>query len=207
MTVKLKLILLSIIIVIFAIISYFYIDLDLAIFFKNFDKNFVLVFKYITKIGHSTWILVLSLLLYLVYRKSKEQIAKKGLFVFLSIAASGILVDILKIIFSKARPKLYFADGIYGFNFLEFKTQASYYSFPSGHSSTALSLAVALMFLFSKYRIPLFIMGVIVAFSRVVVTAHYLSDTLIGGLIGGLMAYYLYYKYFEKKFNSQKATI
>lgn len=194
---NLKLLVLSILVFIFAVFSYFYLDLDLAIFFKNFDSNIVLIFKYITKIGHSTWILVLSIILYLFYRKTKKTIAKKGLFIFLSVASSGILVDVFKIIFSKARPKLYFSDGIYGFNFLEFKTQASYYSFPSGHSSTALSLAVALMFLFPKYRILILLMGITVALSRVVVTAHYLSDTLIGGLIGGLMAYFLYNKYFS----------
>ena len=189
----------SIVILLFTIISYNYFDLDIAIYFKNSYPTFLYIFKLITKLGYSTWILITSILVFLIYRKTKKNLSQKALFIFSSVAISGLIVDVLKIIFSRARPKLYFAEDLYAFHFLEFKTKAAYYSFPSGHSSTALSFAFALSMLFPKYRVELLLIGVVVAFSRVVVTAHYLSDILAGGLIGIFISYYIYEKYFKAR--------
>ena len=192
----------TIFIALFTLVSSTYFDLDIAIYFKNSDPTLIYIFKLITKLGHSTWILVTSILVYLIYRKTKTILAHKALFIFSSVALSGILVDIMKIIFSRARPKLYFAEDVYAFHFLEFKTKAVYYSFPSGHSSTALSFAFALSMLFPKYRVELMLMGIVVAFSRVVVTAHYLSDIVAGGMIGAFVSYYIYTKYFKERMQS-----
>src|SRR5205823_2457834 len=70
-------------------------------------------------------------------------------FVFVSIAASGIVVNILKAIFGRARPKLLFAHADYYFGWWGF--QADYWSFPSGHAVTIVALAAALYFLWPRW--------------------------------------------------------
>lgn len=177
-----------------------YLDVIVATYFYHLRGSIKEFFsQYVTKLGKSEWILIGSLLIYFFYKKRNITFAYQGLFVFTSVAASGILVNILKVIFSRYRPKAYFQDGSFGFDLFAFKTKYIFNSFPSGHSVTAMGFAVALMLLFPKYRVWAFLFGVIVASSRFVITAHYLSDVLMGGLLGGLISYGLYYGYFKKK--------
>lgn len=183
-----------------AFFSYFFIDLPVAQFFYETHSPIKELFsQYITKLGKSEWILITAIAMYLFYRVKNTSFAQQGLFIFTSIALSGILVNILKTIFSRYRPKAYFQDNLFGFDVFAFKTQYVFNSFPSGHSATAMGLAVALMLLFPKYRILAFLFGVIVASSRFIITAHYVSDVLMGSLLGGLVSYGLYYVYFQKK--------
>ncbi len=195
-----NIVLVTLLVFFFAFISYFYVDLLVAQFFYTWNHPLKKLFsQYITKLGTSEWILVLSLLVYVVYRTKKPFFAQQGLFVFASIAFSGILVNILKTIFSRYRPKAYFQDNLFGFDLFAFKVKYVFNSFPSGHAVTAMGLAIALMILFPKYRIWAFLFGIIVASSRFIITAHYVSDVLVGGLIGGMVSYGLYYTYFQKK--------
>ena len=75
-----------------------------------------------------------------------------------------------------------FDQGRYGFVF--FRTDYKGTSFASGHAVTAFSLALALSFLFPKYRVPLFLAAAAVAASRVLLTAHFLGDVVFGAYIG-----------------------
>src|SRR5439155_12773754 len=105
---------------------------------------------------------------------------------FAAIAVSGILVDLLKVIVGRPRPKLLFSAGNYEFSWIGLS--ADHWSFPSGHAATAAALAAALWCLWPQ-PVLLYIVGAaLVAISRVVVGAHYLSDVVMGGVIGVLVA-------------------
>lgn len=190
----------SLLVLLLALVSYFYVDIVVADYFNHIKGPIKTLFsQYITKLGKSEWILILSIALYLIYRTKKPSLAQKGLFIFASIALSGILVNILKMIFSRYRPKAYFNDNLFGFDLFGFQTEYIYNSFPSGHSVTAMGLAIAMTLLMPKHKIWFLLFGVIVASSRFIITAHYMSDVLVGGLLGGLVSYYLYHKYFKLK--------
>lgn len=103
-------------------------------------------------------------------------------FIFVAIGASGLVVDLLKIVVGRTRPKLMFADGIYDFTW--FGLRADHWSFPSGHAATAAALMTALWCLWPR---PLwfYVAGAgLVAVSRVVTSQHYLSDVVAGAAIG-----------------------
>ena len=102
-------------------------------------------------------------------------------FLFLSIAASGIVVDLLKFIFGRPRPKLLFSSGAYDFTWLSLRPDL--WSFPSGHSATIAALMTALWFLWPQHILFYSLVATIVAMSRVVVGAHYLSDVFAGVLV------------------------
>ena len=57
-------------------------------------------------------------------------------------------------------------------------------SFPSGHAMVAFALAAALTYLSPKGRRLFLVVAWLVAFSRVVMQAHFYSDVLAGGAIG-----------------------
>ncbi|HYM72743.1 MAG TPA: phosphatase PAP2 family protein [Stellaceae bacterium] len=106
-------------------------------------------------------------------------------FLFAACAASGLVVDLLKVIAGRTRPKLLFATGTYDFGW--FGLRADDWSFPSGHAATAAALMAALWYLWPRPW-PLYILGaVLVATSRVVTGAHYLSDVVAGAVIAVLV--------------------
>jgi len=105
-------------------------------------------------------------------------------FLFLSIAASGIVVDVLKVLFGRTRPKLLFQSDLYAFTWLSWRSD--HWSFPSGHSATIVALMTALWFLWPQHLLFYVLVATIVCMSRVVVGAHYLGDILAASLIAVL---------------------
>lgn len=196
----------SLFIVIAAITSYVFFDLPIAIYIHSLKNGSVnKVFKIITELGRSGWILIPSFLIFIIFRRKKEKFAQWALYLFCAVAISGIIVDIIKVIIGRFRPKIYFRDGLYGFDF--FHIDYEYLSFPSGHSATALSAMIAFSIFWPKFRIHFLFAGVVIALSRVVINSHYLSDVLIGSLIGALTSILLYHLYFKGKIDRATQSI
>jgi lipid A 4'-phosphatase len=104
---------------------------------------------------------------------------------FSGIAVSGILVDLLKVVVGRPRPKLLFSSGSYEFSWIGLN--ADHWSFPSGHAATAAALATALWCLWPQPALFYVIGAALIAASRVVMGAHYLSDVVMGAFIGVLV--------------------
>lgn len=58
------------------------------------------------------------------------------------------------------------------------------FSFPSGHTMTAFSIALVLSYFYPGLEWPLFFLAVSIAVSRIVLGMHFLSDVLAGMLLG-----------------------
>jgi undecaprenyl-diphosphatase len=58
------------------------------------------------------------------------------------------------------------------------------FSFPSGHATLAMAMAVVLAFHFPKARSLVYTLAVLIGFSRVYFGVHYLSDVLAGFVLG-----------------------
>jgi len=63
------------------------------------------------------------------------------------------------------------------------------FSFPSGHSITAFSVAMCLSMFYPAAIAGLFFCAVSVAISRVILGMHFLSDVIAGSIIGALLGY------------------
>ncbi len=187
----------SFLLLIFAFFSYFYIDKNLALFFyEHTPKTIHHIFKEITKLGLSEWYILGGGIVYFVCKNSDKIKSRLGLFLALSVIISGIIVDIIKVLVARYRPKAFLHDGLYGFKGFDIGYIVN--SFPSGHSATAFSAFVAFSFIFPKYKYLFFFIAFIVAFSRVVLYHHYLSDVIVGSLIGGLTSVLLYKRMFSE---------
>jgi len=103
-------------------------------------------------------------------------------FFFASVALSGIIADIIKPIFGRARPVELEKDNFYGFHPGNF--HYTFNSLPSGHATTAFAVAFALGALKPSWRPWLLIYAVALALSRVMVNAHFCSDVVGGAAVG-----------------------
>jgi len=188
----------------FAVISYFAFDREIAVYFHN-HPLYPSFFKTITKLGNSKYSIIPSLIIFLISsiaikkfdfkRVKKLQIA--SLYILLSVVISGLIADVIKLIFARYRPPAYILHQNYGFNWFEWGYMVN--SFPSGHSATAFSLFLALGLIFKRALIPFLILAFLVAFSRTAIGVHYLSDVIVGSLIGALTALYLYEKIYKER--------
>jgi undecaprenyl-diphosphatase len=103
-------------------------------------------------------------------------------FIFVAVAASGLIADVLKVLVGRTRPKLLFANGAYDFTW--FGWRADHWSFPSGHATTAAAVAAALWCLWPRPFWLYVAAAALIAVSRVVTGQHYPSDVIAGAAIG-----------------------
>lgn len=93
---------------------------------------------------------------------------------------STAITHFLKWAFGRARPEKDL--GIIHFRFLE-GDDGPFQAFPSGHTTAAVCLALLLGIYFPKARWVFYLWAVVVAFGRIYVDKHWLSDTLAGAAI------------------------
>ena len=181
------------------LLSIAFIDRPVAWYFHGSDPELRATFTFITQFGLGKGYLIVSAGLFLAFRaaaaaSSSERLAASlahnahcALYIFCAVAGSGLVADILKLIFGRARPKLLFANGFYGFTWGA--GQADYWSFPSGHATTMGALVVALYLLWPR-GLPLYLAAaLLVMASRIIINAHYPSDVLAGAALGGAVAW------------------
>ena len=188
-------------VILLCILSYTFADIPTALWSHAFENTLSYdVFSTITFFGHSLSYLVGGLLLFVVFRNRKPSMAYSGLFLFSAVAVSGLSADLVKYIAGRARPTLYFSEGLYGFAF--FHSQYAWISFPSGHSATAFSVAIVLATLYPRWRFAAFFAAALIAFSRIFLAQHYISDVIAGSFLGIFSSILLYNLYFKSKFEA-----
>lgn len=176
-----------------------FIDQPLSEYMRSLDiehKTLIDFFRAYTDIGKGKWyigftgvgIFVCALILRIktvrMHVKLKAQkIGEACLFIFLCVASSGIFADILKPLVGRARPVVLDREGIFGFQpFSTFNND--WKSWPSGHSTTALAVMIALITLFPRWKYLWFACAFALCLSRIMVNAHYLGDVIAGCAVG-----------------------
>ena len=185
--------------------AWFFADIWLARYFHRFRwASWMGIWDAITLAGQSEAYLIGGLALFLGLRRRNRRVSVTGLFVFMATAVSGLTVDLLKVLFGRARPMLLFENGAFGLGGLSLEHEWT--SFPSGHSTTALSVAVALALAYPRFRVLFLTCGLLVAASRVVLCQHYLSDVIAGSAIGAATAVLLYQRLFTSKLDDDRSA-
>jgi undecaprenyl-diphosphatase len=103
----------------------------------------------------------------------------------LSLICSSILCHIIKVSVCRVRPFLIIKD-----LYIE-KIGIDKYSFPSGHTTAAFSIATSFCFLQPHFSVLYIFLAVIVGFSRLYLGVHYITDVFIGMFIGIVTSYIL----------------
>ncbi len=180
-------------------------DVVLYSYFFNLNYGYDTIylkkfFIEITELGDSLWYFLIIISLFLLSFISKKanlisfktwaHIKSFSFFSFFYLILVGLVTQLLKHIIGRPRPNHVDLNKTDGFNF--FSTDASFHSFPSGHSSTIIAVALILTLLIPRLKIFFLIIGFIVALSRVVVEAHFATDIVAGALVAIII-----YKFFS----------
>jgi membrane-associated phospholipid phosphatase len=153
---------------------------------EGVDGSARAAFRTLTRLGKSDWLLVpLGVAVLALHglprltsvRPSRDLsvFRRRVEFLFLAILVSGLLAVLLKYGLGHPRPSVDGAAGPMRFTF-----DSDYASFPSGHSTTAGALAMALTLLVPWSGMLLWPFAFGVAASRMVMGAHHFSDVVAG---------------------------
>ncbi len=176
-----------------AALSVVYLDRPSAYWASELAPAVVAFCESLTALGNSAWYLVpLAIaipVLHVTSRRSADParaarlhwLLWAALFLFVAIAGSGLLTDLLKILFGRARPALLLREGDFGWHPLGLKAKLQ--SFPSGHANTVTTVALALGMLAPRLRKALAALAALVLLSRIAVGEHYPSDLIAGAAV------------------------
>lgn len=137
-------------------------------------------FAFITHFGDAGifWI-VIGLILVATKKNRKE-----GFQLLMAIALMALVVNVtIKPMVGRIRP-----FDVYPIDLL---VKAPHdYSFPSGHTAVSFAAAYVLGESYPKFKLPVYLLASLIAFSRLVLFVHYPTDVL-GGLVIGVMCGYI----------------
>ena len=166
-------------------------------FFDFFFKNFTLL-------GEDGSFLILLSLIFLLFKKTRKVGA--GMLGGIIIGALFTNITIKQVV---ARPRPYATTELFQSRWLEVNGRLeSEYSFPSGHTTSAMA-AMTPIFLFCKKNVSwlAFLFVIVMGASRNYIFVHYPSDILGGIIVGGLagvLAYLIVRVFYEKVFPKNK---
>ena len=103
-----------------------------------------------------------------------------------SLTVGSAVLHGIKLVLGRRRPRDDMEMGLYGFMPLAFNPD--YNSFPSGHALTICCVAVIFTCVWPMWWPAWFAIAAILAVTRALLTAHFVSDVLIGAGIGLIAA-------------------
>lgn len=170
------------------------IDAPSIIAARKLPPDVIAAFRFYTDFGKSAWFLwPLGIALIFIAISPHEGLSRWGRgmtaaiavrfgFLFLAIGLPSLFGTIIKRIIGRARPFVGGAADPYLYSVMAFDVR--YASFPSGHATTAFAAAIAISALWPRTRAVMWTYAILMAVSRVVVTAHHPSDVVAGALVG-----------------------
>lgn len=177
--------------------------LHLHVFFNGLLQPWLnTFFKYITNLGDGLFVVCAGGLL-LIFN------VRKGLTTLLAYGISAGFTQGIKYAFfgDIDRPELVFEQNHMHINLVEGVDMNIHNSFPSGHATAAFALCFCLSFLSEKpvYKAFFFVAALVVAFSRVYLSQHFLEDITAGSFIAVffsfIVCWFFYYSKMAGRFN------
>ena len=116
-------------------------------------------------------------------------------------ALAGAAARVVKISTGRARPSVQTEAGWNGPNL-----SARYNAFPSGHTAASTAFFATLALACWRLGAPFLVIPILIAFSRMYVAAHHLSDVVCAALLGLLTAYFVA-RWILSPIDNRKSTI
>ena len=161
-------------------------DIQILLFIQENIRHYILT-PFFTLITNEYFLyILLGIVLIYMFKKNEDtrRLAKETIIAFL----------ICTLLFRRPRPFDAFSQ------LIPLVDKPSDYSFPSGHTASAFICAFMVYDgLPKKYSILVFILAILVAFSRLYVGVHYPTD-----ILAGIVLAYIVYKFMKKTMSTKK---
>lgn len=139
------------------------------------------IMQWASFLGKGIILFFLSLIIFilgLLARKAREQ--ETGRYGIYALALSGTLAQVIKHLVGRPRPNMS-ATGAFH---LGPSFASGYNSFPSGHAASSFALAFILARFYPRGKAFFYGLALLVAFSRLYLDAHFVSDIFSGAVLG-----------------------
>lgn len=183
-----------------AVLSTMTVDRPVALAMQTADAGLLSVMELVTQLGDSAGYITGGILMGLLFwwleraypalgaRWRFALWSRRSAYFAATVIVSGLLSILLKYVFGRPRPRMLFREELYGFQPFTLDTSADFASFPSGHSTTIWSVAIALILIFRRRAWIMLPLALLVSSTRVVLTDHYIGDVIAGAVLGGVTA-------------------
>ena len=163
---------------------------DIQIYINRMNSPFLdFFFKYMTLFG--TFSLIAPIIIWLAFIRYRYALTAVA-----SSLLAVLITQVLKrlICYDSGGPSL-LMKGMYNLHFVDNVQILTNHSFPSGHSSGAFALFVVLAIANKHpfYQFLFLMVAVLVGYSRLYLSQHFLSDVVAGSVIGVLSAFVCYF--------------
>jgi len=138
-----------------------------------------LIAPYVTDLGNGWTIVSLSAILLLFSYRT-------GFLMATTYALTSLSAQVVKYIFDLPRPTLLYKDQLSHIHLVKGVYMLQFNSFPSGHTVTAFSSAILVLYLIKNknWWIALFIYAAAVGYSRMYLSEHFFEDVVAGSALG-----------------------
>lgn len=161
----------------------------------SLDPTLRVILRALTAPGNAAWPLGIGIIglagLRSILRQERRRDAialarLKGCILFLmgSVALSGAMASLSKNIIGRARPMTP-SNGTFDLSLLAF--DPAWASFPSGHATTATAMMVCLALIWPRHGLGFVTLGLLMALTRCLLGAHWMSDVIAGAALGALV--------------------
>lgn len=188
-------------------------DMSVFTFFgEQIQSAFMnVVAEFITFFGGSSFVIPMAVAgaIMIPFKKTR----RFGMAVLFAVLVGTLLTNlVMKPLFARPRPYIYYADNPVFMAWHEFAGGhiESEKSFPSGHTTAAFELGVAIFLVMKNKKIawifPVF--SALVGLSRIYLMVHYVTDVIGGvfvGVFAGIMGYLIMKTILEKTKNTKFA--
>lgn len=173
-----------------AVFCGFVVDQPLALWIDTNSQPWMrIVGSWLEEAGKSHWVLGYAALVSVIAWRSYRSVAHRHLALFSSVAISGLASILIKFVVGRPRPPLFLNDGITAPDLFGFNLEWVWNSFPSGHATTGIAIAIAGAYTWPRLRWLMWGIGLSIALGRVLYNVHYASDVLAGIILGAASAW------------------
>ncbi len=128
-------------------------------------------------------LMVFAFLILMIGRYKSQRLYEAGRSLLIGLVSAGLLVQVLKHLIGRARPRL-----TYDLVFIGPSLKNGYDSFPSGHTTLAFCLAYIVSRYSPKWGTVSYLFAVVVGMYRVDSLSHFPSDVIAGAILGTVVA-------------------